>query len=125
MVKDAEAHAEEDKARRAAVDARNHADGLVHSTEKSLAEHGDKIPAGDKAEIEAKLTEVKAVLDSGDAEKIKAATDALMKASMKMGEAMYKQDPAAAGGGAGAGEGAPKDDDVVDADFEEVDKNKK
>jgi len=124
MVKDAEAHAEEDKARRAAVDARNHADGLVHSTEKSLAEHGDKIAAGDKAEIEAKLAEVKAVIDSGDAEKIKSATDALMKASMKMGEAMYKQDQGAAGG-AESGGGQAKDDDVVDADFEEVDKNKK
>ena len=127
MVKDAEAHAEEDKIRRAAVDARNHGDGLIHSTEKSLKEHGDKIPAADKAEIEAKLAEVKAVLDSGDAEKIKSATDALMQASMKMGEAMYKQDPAAAAaaGAAGADEGEAKDDDVVDADFEEVDKNKK
>ena len=127
MVKDAEAHAEEDKIRRAAVDARNHGDGLIHSTEKSLKEHGDKIPAADKAEIEAKLAEVKAVLDSGDAEKIKSATDALMEASMKMGEAMYKQDPAAAAaaGAAGADEGEAKDDDVVDADFEEVDKNKK
>ncbi|MSO72138.1 MAG: molecular chaperone DnaK [Rhodospirillaceae bacterium] len=126
MVKDAEAHAEEDKIRRAAVDARNHGDGLVHSTEKSLKEHGDKIPAADKAEIEAKLADVKAVLDSGDADKIKSATDALMQASMKMGEAMYKQDPAAASAGAaGADEGEAKDDDVVDADFEEVDKNKK
>jgi molecular chaperone DnaK len=122
MVKDAEAHAEEDKARRAAVDARNHADGLVHSTEKNLSEHGDKIPPADKAEIEAKLAEVKAVLDSGDADKIKAATDALMQASMKMGEAMYKQDPGAAPGADGA---EAKNDDVVDADFEEVDKDKK
>jgi molecular chaperone DnaK len=127
MVKDAEAHAEEDKARRAAVDARNHADGLVHSTEKNLKEHGDKIPASEKSEIESKLADVKAVLDSGDAEKIKSATDALMQASMKMGEAMYKQDPgAAAGGGESAGGGdAGGNDDVVDADFEEVDKHKK
>jgi molecular chaperone DnaK len=125
MVKDAESHAEEDKARRAAVDARNHADGLVHSTEKNLKEHGDKIPPGDKSEIEAKLADLKGVLDSNDAEKIKAATDALMQASMKMGEAMYKQDAGAAGGGEGGGEEAPKNDDVVDADFEEVDKNKK
>ena len=125
MVKDAEAHAEEDKTRRAAVDARNQADGLVHSAEKSLKEHGDKIPPSDKAEIEAKLADVKAVLDSGDAEKIKAATDALMQASMKMGESMYKQGPGAAAGGAEAGEGEAKNDDVVDADFEEVDKNKK
>ena len=124
MVKDAEAHAEDDKARRAAVDARNQADGLVHSTEKSLKEHGDKIPSGDKAEIETKLEAVKAVLDSGDAEKIKTASDALMQASMKMGEAMYKQAPGGEGGGDAGGK-APQNDDVVDADFEEVDKNKK
>ena len=126
MVKDAEAHAEEDKTRRAAVDARNHGDALVHSTEKNLKEHGDKIPASDKAEIESKLEAVKAVLDSGDAEKIKAATEALMQASMKMGEAMYKQAPGGEGEGGGGDAGAePKNDDVVDADFEEVDKNKK
>jgi molecular chaperone DnaK len=103
----------------------------VHSTEKNLKEHGDKIPAADKAEIESKLEAVKAVLDSGDAEKIKAATDALMQASMKMGEAMYKQAPGGEGGGGGGGGSdagggeAPQNDDVVDADFEEVDKNKK
>ncbi len=127
MVKDAEAHAEEDKTRRAAVDARNQADGLVHSSEKNLKEYGDKLPAGDKAEIETKLEAVKAVLDSGDAEKIKTATDALMQASMKMGEAMYKQAPGGEGEGGGgeAGGDEPKNDDVVDADFEEVDKNKK
>ncbi len=124
MVKDAEAHAEEDKARRAAIEARNQADGAIHSVEKNLKEHGDKIPAADKAEIEAKMQAAKDVLDSGDAEKIKAATDALLQASMKMGEAMYKQDPGAAAGGAQGGEQA-KSDDVVDADFEEVDKDKK
>src|SRR6202012_3278391 len=126
MVKDAEAHAEEDKRRKAAVEARNHADSLVHSTEKNLKEHGDKIAAVEKSDIEAKLEAVKGVLDSGDAEKIKAATDALMQASMKMGEAMYKQAGGTeAPGAAGAGEGAAPNDDVVDADFEEVDKNKK
>ncbi len=126
MVKDAEAHAEEDKARKAAVEARNQADSLVHSTEKNLKEHGDKVAANEKAEIEAKLAEVKAVLDSGDAEKIKAASDALMQASMKMGEAMYKQAQGAPGAeGGNAGGEARGGDDVVDADFEEVDKNKK
>ncbi len=126
MVKDAEAHAEEDKARRAGIEARNQADGAIHSVEKNLKEHGDKIPAADKAEIESKLQAAKDVLDSGDAEKIKAASDALLQASMKMGEAMYKQDPgAAAGGGASAGGEEAKSDDVVDADFEEVDKDKK
>ena len=126
MVKDAEAHAEEDKARKAAVEARNQADSLVHSTEKNLKEHGDKVAADEKADIESKIEAVKAVLDSGDAEKIKAASDALMQASMKMGEAMYKQaqpGPGAEGGEAGAQ--AKGGDDVVDADFEEVDKNKK
>jgi len=124
MVKDAEVHAEEDKARRAAIEARNHADTLVHSTEKNLKEHGDKIPPADKAEIESKLQATKDVLESGDADKIKAASDALMQASMKMGEAMYKQDPGAAAGGDASSEEA-KSDDVVDADFEEVDKDKK
>ena len=126
MVKDAEVHAEEDKKRRAAVDARNSADSLIHQTEKNLKEHGDKIAPNDKSDIETKLAAVKDVLDSGDAEKIKSATDALLQASMKMGEAMYKQDPAAAGGeqtASAGGEGAKED--VVDADFEEVDKNKK
>jgi molecular chaperone DnaK len=125
MVKDAEAHAEEDKARRAGIEARNHADGLIHSTEKNLKEHGDTIPAADKAEIEAKIQAAKDVLDSGDAEKIKAASDALLRASMKMGEAMYKQDPAAGGVPGGGAADDAKSDDVVDADFEEVDKDKK
>ena len=127
MVKDAEAHAEEDKKRRETVDARNQADNLVHTTEKTLKDNGDKIAAADKAEIEAKVKEVRDVLDSGDAEKIKAASNALMQASMKLGEAMYKaQQSADAGGGdAGAAAGGDKKDNVVDADFEEVDKDKK
>ncbi len=126
MVKDAEANAEEDKKRRAAVDARNHADSLIHTTEKNLKEHGDKIPANEKSEIESKLTALKGVMDGGDAEAIKSATDALLQASMKMGEAMYKQDPSAGEAGGEAGGGSQGGvDDVVDADFEEVDKTKK
>jgi len=128
MVKDAEAHADDDKKRRETVDARNHADSLAHSTERNLKEHGDKLPAGDKAEIEAKLKDLREVLDSGDAEKIKERTNALSQVSMKMGEAMYKNDQSAsAGGGAAGGEGGggQAKDDVVDADFEEVDKDKK
>jgi len=126
MVKDAEAHADEDKKKRAAVDARNHADSLIHTTEKNLKEHGDKIAAGDKAEIEAKLASLKGVMDSGDGDAIKSATDALLQASMKMGEAMYKQEQAAASQGSDEAEGkAGGNDDVVDADFEEVDKTKK
>ncbi len=125
MVKDAESHAEEDKARREAVDARNHADGLIHTTEKSLSEHGDKIAEEDKADIEAKLTTLKELLESDDAEKIKGATDELMQASMKMGEAMYKDQQASAEGDGGEATNDGDGDDVVDADFEEVDKDKK
>jgi molecular chaperone DnaK len=127
MVKDSETHAEEDKARRAAVDARNHADSLIHTTEKNLSEHGEKIAADDKADIETKLTALKELLDAGDVEKIKEATDELLKASMKMGETMYKEEQAAAEGGTDEikDEGSDNGDDVVDADFEEVDKDKK
>ena len=126
MVKDAEAHAEEDKERRAGVDARNHADSLIHTTEKSLAEHGDKISVDDKADIEAKLGALKDLLDSDDAEKIKSASDELLQASMKMGEAMYNEGKTADEGGPGeTKEDGESSDDVVDADFEEVDKDKK
>jgi molecular chaperone DnaK len=129
MVKEAESHSAEDKKRKEAVEARNHADGLIHSTEKSLSEHGDKVEAAQKSQIEADVAALKAVLDSGDAETIKAKTDALAQSSMKLGEAMYKaqaENPGAAGGAAGAGEAAGKaQDGVVDADFEEVDPDKK
>jgi molecular chaperone DnaK len=124
MVREAEANAEADKKRKEAVEARNHADGLVHTTEKNLNEHGDKIPAGDKAKIESDLAALKGVMDSGDAADIKAKTDALMQSAMKLGEAMYaaSQDD---GTGAAAAESGPADDGVVDADFEEVDDKKK
>jgi len=132
MVKDAEAHAADDKKRREAVEARNHADSLVHSTEKSLSEFGSKLDAADKSAIEADIAALKAVLDSGDAVAIKAKTDALSKSSMKLGEAMYKaqpeagaEQPADASANAGADAGAAKDGKVVDADFEEIDDKKK
>ncbi|MEA4838317.1 MAG: molecular chaperone DnaK [Rhodospirillaceae bacterium] len=129
MVKDAEQHASEDKKRKEAVEARNHADAVIHTTEKTLAEHGDKIPAEDKAKIEADIAALKAVLESDDAAVIKGKTDALGQSSMKLGEALYKAQQAAAGGAdAAAGpqaEGKPADDNVVDADFEEVDSDKK
>ncbi len=134
MVKDAEAHAAEDKKRKEAVEARNHADGLVHATEKSLKDYGDKVGAAEKSKIEADLAALKDVLDSGDAAAIKAKTDALAESSMKLGEAMYKaQQEGGAGGpqpgqgggsGAAGGQGGGKDG-VVDADFEEVDGDKK
>jgi molecular chaperone DnaK len=124
MVKDAEKFAEEDKQRRARAEAKNHADSLVHSTEKQLAEHGDKVDATVKREIETAVAAVKSVLDGDDVDAITAKTQELAQAAMKLGEAIYKaeQESAAAGGAAEAE--APKED-VVDAEFSEVDEDKK
>jgi molecular chaperone DnaK len=119
MVKDAEANAAEDKKRRAAVDAKNHADALVHSTEKALAEHGSKIPETDRRAIEDAVGDLKEALKGDDADAIKAKTDALAQVSMKLGEAMYKQQAES-----DAAKDAAKDDDVVDAEFTEVDDDK-
>jgi molecular chaperone DnaK len=123
MVKDAEAHAEEDKARKAAVEAKNHGEALVHSTEKALAEHGSKVGDAERSAIENAMADLKEALKGDDSEAIKAKTNTLMQASMKLGEAMYKEQAAA--GGAPGGEGGPKKDDVVDAEFTEVDDDKK
>jgi len=127
MVKDAEAHAEEDKKRKEAVEARNQAESLIHTTEKNLTEHGDALGADEKGEIEKAINELKSALegDDLDPEDIKAKTDALMNASMKLGEAMYKAQQESAGAEAPQQEDAPADDGVVDADFEEVDPDKK
>ena len=130
MIKDAEKHAEEDKKVKEAVEARNHADALIHTTEKTLKDNGDKVAASDKEAIETAIKELKDVLDSNDAEKIKAKTENLTQVSLKLGEALYKQqqEAAAAGAAAGSGEEAPKaepssdGETVVDADFEEVKK---
>jgi len=126
MVKEAEAHQADDKKRKEAVEARNHADGLIHSTEKNLTEHGDKLPADVKGKIEADVTALKAVLDSNDAELIKSKTESLTQSAIKLGEAMYKaaQESPEAAATAGASRGAAQDG-VVDADFEEVDPDKK
>ncbi len=124
MVKDAEAHAEEDKKRREVIEAKNQADALIYTTEKSLAEHGDKIDAGDKAEIEAAITALKAAGEAEDAEEIKAKTQELAAVSMKLGEAMYKEAQQEDGAAAGP-DGEGQAEDVVDADFEEVDDDKK
>ena len=118
MVKDAEANAAEDKKRREAVDAKNHADALVHSTEKALAEHGSKIAEGERRAIEDAVSDLKEALKGDDAESIKAKTNTLAQASMKLGEAMYKQQAEA-----DAAKDAAKDD-VVDAEFTEVDDDK-
>ncbi|SHI13425.1 molecular chaperone DnaK [Bradyrhizobium erythrophlei] len=118
MVKDAEANAAEDKKRREAVDAKNHADALVHSTEKALAEHDSKVEESERRAIEDAVSDLKEALKGDDAEAIKAKTNTLAQASMKLGEAMYKQQ---------AESDAAKDaakDDVVDAEFTEVDDDK-
>ncbi len=118
MVKDAEANAAEDKKRREAVDAKNHADSLVHSTEKALAEHGSKVGETERRAIEDAVSDLKEALKGDDAEAIKAKTNTLAQASMKLGEAMYKQ-----AAEADAAKDAAKDD-VVDAEFTEVDDDK-
>ena len=119
MVKDAEEHAAEDKERRALVEAKNHGEALVHSTEKSLADYGSKVSAEDKAAIETAITDLKGVLEGENAEVIKEKTASLAEAAMKLGEAMYKASQAEAEAKA-AGTDKAADDDVVDADFEEV-----
>jgi molecular chaperone DnaK len=124
MIKDAEAHAAEDKKRKEAVEAKNHAEALVHSTEKALSEHGSKVGETDRRAIEDAMSDLKEALKGDDAEAIKAKTNTLAQVSMKLGEAMYKQQQAEA---EGAASGSAKKDDVVDAEFTEVndDKNNK
>jgi len=131
MVKDAESHASEDAARKEQVEIRNQADSLVYSTEKSLAEHGDALEAADKAQIETDIAALKTALEGEDADAIKSATEALSQSAMKLGEAMYKAQQEAGEapdmGGADPTGGSQQADDatVVDADFEEVDDEKK
>jgi len=130
MVKEAEEHAEEDRQRKEAIEARNQADSLIYATEKSLKEHGDKIGADDRQAIEAAISDLRGVLDTADAETLKSKTENLAQLSMKLGEAMYQSHQAESasssdddGGPAGGSGGG--DDNVVDADFEEVDDEKK
>jgi molecular chaperone DnaK len=125
MVKDAEAHAAEDKKRRELIEARNQADALIHSTEKALGEHGDKVGGDEKTAIEAAAAALKEAVKADDVEAIKEKTNTLAQASMKLGEAMYKAQQAGEGATAPEGEAPKSDDNVVDADFEEVDDNKK
>jgi len=123
MVKDAEQHATEDKKRRELVETRNQADGLVHSTEKTLQDLGDKVAAGDKTQVEADIAALRKAMEGDDAAAIKSKMEALAQSSMKIGEAMYKQQaPGAEAAGAGEAEKEhrPRDENVVDADFEEV-----
>jgi molecular chaperone DnaK len=128
MVKDAEAHAEEDKQRKAQVEAKNQAEALLHSTEKALSEHGNKVGEAERSAIENAMADLKEALKGDDAEAIKAKSNTLAQASMKLGEAMYKQQAEAQSGDAPGGQDAPageaKKEDVVDAEFTEVDDDK-
>jgi molecular chaperone DnaK len=124
MVKDAEQFAEEDKKRREAAEARNSADSLVHATEQQLAEHGDKLDADLKSEIEAAIAEAKTAIEGGDPEEMTAKTQALTDKAMKMGQVIYEKEQAAQASPAGEGAAAEAAEDVVDAEFSEVDENK-
>jgi molecular chaperone DnaK len=135
MVKEAQEHAEEDRQRKEQIEARNHADSLIYSTEKSLKEHGDKVGAADRSAIEQGIVDLRDVLDSADVQTLRSKTESLAQLAMKLGEAMYRaqQSEAAGGGGGdggdggagGGGGGESGDDNVVDADFEEVEDDKK
>ncbi|MCT6871398.1 MAG: molecular chaperone DnaK [Bartonella sp.] len=126
MVQDAEAHAADDKKRREGVEAKNQAEALIHTTEKSLADYGDKVSAEDKAAIETAVADLKKAVESDNTDDISAKTKALAEASMKLGEAMYESSKAQAeaDAAADAAKDARRDDDVVDADFEEIDDTK-
>ena len=132
LVRDAQSHTEDDKKRRKTAEAKNQADNLIYQTEKNLKEHGDKIAADDKTKIEEAVTALKKAMEGNDPEAIESATQTLTTASHKLAEEMYKKASASAAAGAGAdsagGEspnGAKTDEKVVDAEFEEVDKDKK
>lgn len=123
MVKDAEANAEADKKRRELIEAQNQADTLIYTTEKTLKEYGDKVPAADKEAIEKDLAALKQIAKSDDLEAIKSKTETLMQSSMKLGEAMYKA--AQESQSSSEATDAPKDETVVDAEFKEVDEDDK
>jgi len=128
LVKDAQAHTDEDKKRRKTAEAKNQADTLIYQTEKNLSEHGDKIAAEDKTKVEEAVAALKKAMEGTDPEAIESATQTLTTASHKLAEEMYKKASATTGtdaeGGTGAGE-TKTDEKVVDAEFEEVDKDKK
>ncbi len=124
MVQDAEKFAEEDKKRRAAAEARNQADSLVHATEQQLAEHGDKIDADLKAEVEAALAETRTALEGDDVDAINSKAQALTEKAMRMGQAIYEKEQASAAS-PDADAGSASDEEVVDAEFSEVDEDAK
>ncbi len=121
MVKDAEQFAEEDKKRREAAEAKNNAESLIHTTERQLSEHGDKVDEATRSEIEAAIAEAKTAVEGGDAAAMTEKGQALAQAAMKLGQAIYEKEQAAA---ASPEAEAPKEEDVVDAEFSEVDENK-
>lgn len=129
MIKDAEANADEDKKRRESVEAKNQGEALIHSTEKTLEEHGDKISDADRSTIDAAMEDLKTALQGDDSEDIKTKTNTLMQASMKLGEALYAQSQDAGEDGMPgedeAGNDKAGEEDIVDADFEEVDDDHK
>jgi molecular chaperone DnaK len=126
MVNDAESHAEEDRKKRELIDARNQADSMVYMTEKSLKEYGDKVDAATKSAIEAAISKTKTAMEGNEINEIKSVMEDLQQVSHKLAEAMYQQASAGAGaagpgaGPEGAGPSGKPEEDVVDADFEEV-----
>ncbi|MBV1917361.1 MAG: Hsp70 family protein, partial [Sphingomonadaceae bacterium] len=126
MVQDAEQFAEEDKQRREQAEARNQADSLVHATEQQIAEHGDKIEDDLKSEVEAAIAETKTALEGEDVEAINSKAQALTEVAMKMGQVIYEKEQAASASPDGEGEQqAGADEEVVDAEFSEVDEDNK
>ncbi|MDF2782562.1 MAG: molecular chaperone DnaK [Geminicoccaceae bacterium] len=134
MVKEAQEHAEEDRQRKEQIEARNHADSMIYTTEKSLKEHGDKLGAEDRSAIEQAIADLRGVLDSADVQTLRSKTESLAQLAMKLGEAMYRAQQAETtsggdggdgGGASGTGGAATGDDNVVDADFEEVEDDRK
>jgi molecular chaperone DnaK len=129
LVRDAQSHTEEDKRRRKTAEARNQADSLIYSTEKNLTDHGDKIGEDDKTKIREAITELRKAMEGDDPDAIERATQTLTTSSHKLAEEMYKKASSAAGAGpsgdGGQGQQAKTDEKVVDAEFEEVDKDKK
>jgi len=125
--REAEAHAAEDKKRRELVDAKNSGEALAHDAEKALKDYGDKVAQSDRSAIESAVASLRTALQGEDVEAIKARTNDLMQAQMKLGEAMYKaqQSSGAPGDAAGSGGDGQAKDDVIDAEFREVDDDKK
>ena len=125
MVKDAEAFAEEDKKRRAGAEAKNNAESLIHTTERQLADNGDKVDEGLKGEIQSAIDAAKAAVEGGDPDQMNEKSQALAQVAMKLGQAIYeKQQQSEASPAGDTTAEAKKDDDVVDAEFSEVDDTK-